>query len=60
MEAIVWGLIGLGIAVGVGFVISGLRHTEEKELDIMRRTVLEGTQISPTKKAGWAGGQRSM
>lgn len=59
METIVWGLIGLGIAVGVGFIISGLLHTEERELEIMNRAIPERTQVSSSEEAEWAGGQRS-
>ena len=39
MEAIVWGLLGAGVLVGIGFVISGLLHTEEKEREIMSRAI---------------------
>ena len=37
VEVIVWMLLGLGMAVGLGFVISGLLHTEARERKFMER-----------------------
>ena len=61
MEAIVWGLLGLGMAVGVGFVISGLLHTEEKEREIMDRATSHRTTVGPSSgtRWKWMPGQRS-